>query len=384
MIFSLEALAAGQGDCLLLHYGDSKTRKLALIDGGPTGVYKKSLRPRLEQLLSELAAAGRLELDLIMISHLDGDHIRGVLDLTDELIEKRQTGAIAVDATSIWLNTFKDVGAGARASSVNGEVQAAIASLSGESGKWRGDAEAVVASVPQGQRLRDNVKVLSWTQNPGFDGPVMAPAKGGRKVNLGPLALHVVAPLQSQITQLEKRWEKETAKLASADKKVVAKAAEYLDQSVFNLSSIVCLAELGGKRILLTGDARGDQILDGLRAADLLKEGGTLELDILKLPHHGSDRNVAPDFFEALPARHYVVSGDGTDDNPEVETLEMISAARASDDFTIHLTYEDCKGGVGKKLAKHFAAERKRKRKYGVEFRPAAALSLQVDLFEET
>jgi beta-lactamase superfamily II metal-dependent hydrolase len=379
MIFSLEALAASQGDGLLLHYGDAGSHKVALIDGGPGGVYKNSLRPRLEQLINELAPAGRLELELVMVSHLDDDHIHGILDLTDELISERQTGAIPVDTLRLWLNTFKD----AATQGSSAALPAAIASLGGQGRQWHGDAEAVIASVPQGQRLRDNAKTLSWNQNLGFDGLVMAPAQGGKKVNLGPLAITVVAPLEPQVTELEKRWQKETAKLASADKGAAAEAAEYLDQSVYNLSSIVCLAELGESKMLLTGDARGDCVLAGLMAARLLDQGGALELDLLKLPHHGSDRNVEQGFFEALPARHYVVSGDGTDDNPEIATLEMISAARAdTDDFIIHLTYEHCKGDVGQKLADHFEAEKAAGRRYGVEFRPADALSLRVDLLD--
>jgi hypothetical protein len=49
-VFTLEALQAHDGDCLLLHYGSDAARKLILIDGGPTGIYKSILRPRLDQL----------------------------------------------------------------------------------------------------------------------------------------------------------------------------------------------------------------------------------------------------------------------------------------------------------------------------------------------
>ena len=49
-----------------------------------------------------------------------------------------------------------------------------------------------------------------------------------------------------------------------------ATVAAYLDRSVFNLSSIVILAEFKRKRMLLTGDARGDDILAGLRSSGLL------------------------------------------------------------------------------------------------------------------
>ena len=44
--FTLEALPARYGDCLLLHYGSDEKPGLILIDGGPGKVWEKSLQPR--------------------------------------------------------------------------------------------------------------------------------------------------------------------------------------------------------------------------------------------------------------------------------------------------------------------------------------------------
>jgi beta-lactamase superfamily II metal-dependent hydrolase len=58
--------------------------------------------------------------------------------------------------------------------------------------------------------------------------------------------------------------------------------------------------------MLLTGDARGDKILEGLEKVKLLKPRGKMHEDILKVPHHGSSRNMEPIFFERITADHYV------------------------------------------------------------------------------
>src|SRR4029453_3859062 len=71
--------------------------------------------------------------------------------------------------------------------------------------------------------------------------------------------------------------------------------AAYVDKSVPNLSSIVVLAKIGGKSIFLTGDARGDKILAGLELVKLVKKGGQLRVNILKVPHHGSSNNLDQD-----------------------------------------------------------------------------------------
>jgi beta-lactamase superfamily II metal-dependent hydrolase len=153
-------------------------------------------------------------------------------------------------------------------------------------------------------------------------------------------------------------------------------AAAFLDESVFNLSSLVVLAEAGGKRMLLTGDARGDHVLKGLTGAGLLKTG-TIHVDLLKLPHHGSDRNVETDFFRQITADHYVVSANGKFGNPEVSTLQMISAARGKDKYTVHLTNRE------KRLEKFFASEKSKGKKYDVVFRDEEELSLWVDLGDD-
>jgi hypothetical protein len=122
--------------------------------------------------------------------------------------------------------------------------------------------------------------------------------------------------------------------------------AAYADKSIPNLSSIVCLVEatVGAdtKSILLTGDARGDRILAGLRKQGLLAEdpGPSCTSPVLKAPHHGSDRNLELGFFQTISADTYVFSGDGKHGNPERDTLDWLITSRGKDeDYTLVFTY---------------------------------------------
>ena len=125
----------------------------------------------------------------------------------------------------------------------------------------------------------------------------------------------------------------------SKEKAAKGALAAFTDNSVANLSSIVVLAEANGRQMLLTGDARGDKILVGLEQVKLLKPRGKMHVDILKVPHHGSSRNMERIFFERIIADHYVFSGNGEHGNPDLETLQMLSDARGSANFTVYLTY---------------------------------------------
>ena len=59
MLFTLEAMDARKGDALLLHFGTIAKPNLIVIDGGPSGVYRKVLKPRLEELRASRTTANR-------------------------------------------------------------------------------------------------------------------------------------------------------------------------------------------------------------------------------------------------------------------------------------------------------------------------------------
>jgi beta-lactamase superfamily II metal-dependent hydrolase len=368
MVFTLEALRAQHGDALLLHYGTAADPRLCIIDGGPGAVYGDALRPRLMEIRGHLEQAGKLRpadplpVDLIMVSHLDDDHIGGVLGLTGELLQNPQQRPWLTTKT-IWNNTFADLADDKEGILLRTQAPSHDA--------------AHVVSVSQGRKLRADAELLGWTANVPFKQLVRAPDKGGHLVKLdADTELLVIAPRSPQITALRKKWRTEMEKIRNRQK-TVAEVVEYLDRSPYNLSSIVCLARQKGRTMLLTGDARGDQVLKALDAAGVT-EDGAVHVDILKLPHHGSIRNLKADFFRRITADHYVISGNGTHGNPETESLELVTGSRRDDRFAIHLTYDKGAEDLERRIAA-FRSSRGRRR-YTIAARPAPALSLKIDL----
>ena len=89
MIFSLDVCRARKGDCLLLHYGTKDEPRPDHDRRRATGVYTPHLKPRLARDPQGARARRRttpLPVDLLMVSHVDDDHIKGMLELTSELI----------------------------------------------------------------------------------------------------------------------------------------------------------------------------------------------------------------------------------------------------------------------------------------------------------
>jgi hypothetical protein len=330
---TFEALNAEHGDCLMIHFTDAEgTRRLWLIDGGPSPVF----RDRLSKRIDELRGGQPLRLDLAMVSHIDDDHINGILALLRQQVrlvkDERKPGT--VDIREFWFNGFEQI---VGAPPVTGGVGPAggTGDLAVELGLTEEFQVGVTASVGQGNDLLADLRSLRVPVNTRSEPLVVAPR---HLRDVSGAEVTVLGPLQSRLDALRKKWE------AAARKPKKARKAELtdlfrtdLDTSVPNLSSIVALVEIQGKRILLTGDARGDDIVAGWKAA-FPERQEPCPIDILKMPHHGSDRGITEAFLRLFPATHYVISANGRDGNPEPAVLEQIAVTQAGRDFTIHLT----------------------------------------------
>jgi len=384
----LEALRAKYGDALLLHYGSEEKPRLAVIDGGPPGVYADALKPRLDEIREErgLAEETPLDIDLMMVSHIDEDHIAGLLQLVRKSKDLRDAKEpVPWRIRRFWLNSFDDI-LGNKDASIASAASVMTPSSLGDI--LQPEGSLVLASVGQGRELRNLLGALNLDGNPPFQGMVLA---GHAPITLDNLKLTVVAPSQANLDALQEDWDKKIKPILKKEKDAAARAeiASYVDKSVYNLSSIVVLIEAMGegtkkpKRILLTGDGRGDHTLQGLEQAGLLDAKGTIEVDVLKMPHHGSIRDIDTDYLKKIRAKHFVFSADGKFSNPDLDTLKLLSQARPDDGFTVHLTYPTDGFNVpaiGKAVGKFFAAEKAAGRKYKVEARKPKDLSFRLDL----
>lgn len=362
--FTLEALPARKGDCLLLHYGSKSDPRLAVIDGGPSKVYRPHLKPRLQEIRKArgLADTQPLPLDMVMVSHIDDDHIRGILEMTGELTKaKQEQKPRAWDIQLLWHNSFDSIigntpeqleaavgsqfGTASLSGSVPADADPAVPNSNRRKRIVGYDAAKVLASVGQGHKLRADARKLDLTLerstlNAPFGELVIADGQQGSQVALGgDLDFTVVGPMKTDLEKLQKKYDKELKKRGLDRSSGAAALAAFSDPSVANLSSIVVLARSGSKSMLLTGDARGDKILKGLKNAGLIESRGRMNVDILKLPHHGSENNVTAGFFKRIHAQHYIGCGNGKHGNPEREAFEMLFKARGKSAFDIHLTY---------------------------------------------
>ena len=88
-MIELRVLPARDGDCLLLSYGHGALTHRILIDGGRALTY-----PLVKPMLEKVGM-----LDLLVVTHVDQDHILGVLAMLEDLHRPVQIG-------DIWFNGY--------------------------------------------------------------------------------------------------------------------------------------------------------------------------------------------------------------------------------------------------------------------------------------
>jgi hypothetical protein len=317
-MLQIEMLPAERGDSILISYGEGDTAtNFVLIDGGPvnSGNYD-GIRERLSQLPQ--AADGRRYLDLLVVSHVDTDHIEGAI----RLLQDTELRCVLGD---IWFNGWRHLEDVAQASTV--------AALGGKQGEFLG-ALLQRQGRPWNQLLRG--------------GPVVVPSQGDLPEIMlkGGLKLTLLSPTVEKLQALANEWEKVVKQAGFQPGDAEAAYAQFADEwwarppvlgdepgiesakdnSEANGSSIAFLAEFGDHSALLAADAHDDVLTAGVRR---LREArgvdGRLPIDAVKLSHHGSDHNTTPQLMKELEVPHYLVSSSGARfKHPDATTIDTV------------------------------------------------------------
>ena len=348
MMFKLKVVQAFHGDCLIIEYRALGESWHMLIDGGPGRTYEEHLK---SELIAIQEAGGKL--DLIVLSHVDDDHINGLLDLFKDLVQqrRREQKPETITAAGLWHNSF--------AKTLGSSTERSLTRQMDQSPLPRGKmptADLQERSIRQGSDLTANARGLLIPINREFrDTPdgLICVENADKPFTFENLSVQIVGPTRAALQKLRTDWEKwlaaqKKAAEAKADVEVTARA---LDKSVPNLSSIMLLIEAEGKSVLLTGDGRGDHLLEGLQQAGVLKEDGTFHVDVFKLPHHGSARNITAELFEQITANTYLICADGKHDNPDYQTLEWLVEAAVKQERSFQLIATNDTDGLQRLVA---------------------------------
>ncbi|MEO7650953.1 MAG: MBL fold metallo-hydrolase [Bryobacteraceae bacterium] len=376
----LIAFQSDKGDCLLMETADGRHRML--IDGGMRDSYSAHVAPA----LGKLRDAGR-KIDIVYISHIDQDHIAGVLRLLDDEVEWRVHEHLIANGNPghrapksprppeigrIWHNSFHDQ-IGKNAGPVADMLAATAGILSGANNPvLRNIAEHrrdLAMSIPEAMRVSNRIRdgQLNVPLNPEFDGKLMLVNASQPPIRMGSIYLNLIGPFEKDLEKLRKEWiewlrvneerVKQIRRQARVDEEAlgdsslsqlfspmesVANALGAFElarilgnrKSVTtpNLASLMFLASDEKHTVLLTGDGHWEDILAGLEHHSVFDSGNKLHITVLKVQHHGSEHNIERRFCDRVTANHYIFCGNGEHENPDLDVIQEIFDRRLAGD----------------------------------------------------
>lgn len=316
-------LAADHGDCLWVEYGEGSRPKRILIDAGTPGTYERALRPRIAEVIRR---EGRCRFELIVITHIDADHIGGAVPLFEDLAQ------MGVSIGEIWFNGWYHLSN--RVPDELGAVQAEKLTALIRDGGWRWNARF-------GRRA------------------VMVPEEGPLpRFTVRGMRITLLSPTFEGLKALKPVWDREIAKAGLVpgdayevlepdegdgflgdDLELLAGTPFSEDAAEANGASIAFIAEYDGRRVLFGADAHPSVLMASLsraRLADIPPEQAAF-----KLPHHASKRNVSNAVVQSFPAGHYLISTSGAQfRHPDEAAIARVLVAGVSARKHLHFNYD--------------------------------------------
>jgi len=388
----LRVYQSDKGDCLLVS-GDAGGH--ILVDGGMRQSFKDHVRTDLGTM-----SARKEVLDLVYVSHIDQDHISGVLELLDNVMawrvydfRKKQKARVKPPTfpkmpaiMEIWHNAFSDLledNAGpverllAQSSLVLGlSSDLKIQDLALQHHEL---AYSVGEAIQVSQRI--SASQLNIPLNAQFDGQlIMSRAPAKRAARVGKMNVFVIGPLPSEVERVRDEWDvwlrknkdriRNLKKEAEADARSIGNSADRIADLLAarvdelgdrnkvtapNLASVMLLLEEGRKKVLLTGDGHWEDILKGLAHHKKFDAKGRFHVDVLKVQHHGSEYNYKVGMAERVTADNYIFCGNGKHDNPDTRVVKLICEShrkvRPNDTFTLWFNAAPKVAPAGKPMA---------------------------------
>lgn len=304
-----------------------------IIDGGYTDTYYKYLRP----MLKKLALNGK-RINLLVVTHIDSDHINGIKAFLEENGDAANPRVIGVD--EVWYNGFfhmntKKVQSGDIPYYLEQSMQSMVLTnhklyenRTVEIGVYQGNTLAKLLSdggYHWNSMFGNHAVCTEIHEHLWFDENIKLTLLNPGRQQLKELANYWISELKKTIKtfvicedrlysdafESYMQWEVDDSDTVIEDicfnadnsnwNQLADVPDDVVDASKTNQSSIAFMIEYKDIRLLFPGDC----------PIQLFMERLPRRIDIVKLPHHGSNKDVNKDFIRNTEVLFYLVSTDG-------------------------------------------------------------------------
>lgn len=280
-MFELRMYCAGCGDFFHIRYlGISGKPRNIIIDSGPS-----FMAHNFSEVCKKIVNQEE-SIDLLCITHYDDDHIGGL----QRLLESKKLNNIVRE---LWLNT---------------EILETKNRLGNNE-----EIQKFPANIPLSKR--QNNQVYERARDQGI--PMKNRIVKGRSFEFDGAVIDILGPSEENLDALFGVSEKAEDYPLSGYcdyrielEKLMEEELTNEDKSCSNRASIVFVFEYAKKKILFTGDAHSKDICSAIRE----KYGSScpVKFDMVKLPHHGSARNLSEEWAECIQSSRFLISADGS------------------------------------------------------------------------
>lgn len=321
---SINFIKALHGDAILVKVSEENSSINLLVDGGPGRAFR-ARQPgfpgdaELRAVLDDIRAKGQA-IDLLIMTHVDDDHIGGVISAFEH------PDYLSALTKSVIFNSGQ-------------LIHAAFNLDPNPSNNIKGNFQNLNrTSIKQGVTLEGFLDEKGiW---------IKRIFKQGDRHSLGRMTFFFLSPNDVNLKVLSEKWEKEKISPNTAKNSTdYSKSYDELlkddifesDHSVHNGSSISFYVEIGEKKIMMLGDSFSETVEEGLEKMGYT-EKNPLQLDIVKISHHGSQKNTSCKFLKIIRSNKFVITTNGSQHGlPNKLTLARIH--KIHPEATIYFNY---------------------------------------------
>lgn len=291
MSVKIKVFPAANGDAILIRV---KNRNL-IIDGGKGQLCHNMLINEIK-----LIEEDNQIIDLLVVTHMDDDHIAGIIKLYND--KEIKTSIF----NKVWFNSGSLISYKISGKEItNREIP--LNPMSRE------------MSIKQGLTLEKNLQMSKAWQRELVCSEQVYNLDGG-------ITITILSPDLDTLIELNDKWEAEKIKIEEKIKRnrkmsstndYNRKVDELFDEdfvednALFNKSSIAFLLECEGYRVLMLGDSHPSIVVESLKKLGF-SERNKLKVNVMKVSHHGSKRNTSNELLRMIECTRFIISTDGS------------------------------------------------------------------------
>lgn len=319
----IKFLRAYNGDAIFLEIpirGDKTFR--ILVDGGKPATYdSKKGGGELKKLIEDLRAS-KHHIDLLILTHIDDDHIGGVLKFFQD-----DPGA-STFVKKVWFNSGKLI-AEYLQDPENPDLRLPLLKVNSPN-----------TSIPDGMEFENFI-----AENKIWDRRIIL-AEG--ITELHGIKFWFLSPDDSKLKKLLKNWKRvdteveTTGKPSDFGKSLMEhiEGDEFSEDSAIpNGSSIAFILEFSGRNFLFLADAHPSVLSASLRTFGFSK-ANPIKAELVKISHHGSASNNSSELLEMIDCSEYVISTNGEIHNHPHKRL-LARLINLKDNCNIYFNYPE-------------------------------------------